>query len=141
MENTICYRLKSQPRKYEKHPPTICYDKPEAAQVNKAEYDDKRYHAIMGDLVETLIVPKKSAKTWTMEKGDLCRITVCEGSQVGDMNFWNLENTKERFYSGKTRQIHSTHLSVYDRLWSNLPYLNPMATVVFDTLKDYGVDE
>lgn len=140
MENTICYRLKSQPRKFDKHPPTICYDKPEAAQVNKAEYDEKRYNAITGDLVEELIVPKKSAKTWTMEKGDLCRITICEGSQVGDMNFWNLDNTKERFYSGKTRQIHSTHLKVYDRLWSNLPYLNPMATFIFDTLKEYGID-
>ena len=30
---------------------------------------------------------------------------------------------------------------MYDRLWSNLPYLRPMATVVADSLKGYGIDE
>lgn len=59
--------------------------------------------------------------------------------QVGDMNFWNLDDPSERFYSGKTRQLHSAHLSTYDRLWSVLPYLRPMATVVADSIK-YGID-
>ena len=44
-------------------------------------------------------------------------------------------------FTGKTRQLHSTHLTVYDRLWSSLPYLRPMATVVADSLKKYGIDE
>jgi uncharacterized protein YcgI (DUF1989 family) len=44
-------------------------------------------------------------------------------------------------FTGKTRQLHATHLTVYDRLWSNLPYLRPMATVVADSLKKYGIDE
>jgi len=87
------------------------------------------------------VVPKREARTWTMQAGDLCRVTVHEGSQVGDMNFWNLENTAERFYSGKTRQLHSSHLRVYDRLWSCLPHLRPMATFVFDSLASYGIDE
>ncbi|KAI8129464.1 hypothetical protein FF38_00818 [Lucilia cuprina] len=130
-----------KPRTFPKHPPTLCYNKPAAAQVSKSEYDDLRYQSITGDLIESLIVPKRQAKTWTMQKGDLCRITVCEGSQVGDLNFWNLENTKERFYSGKTRQLHSTHLKVYDRLWSCMPYLRPMATFVYDSLSKYGIDE
>lgn len=75
-----------------------------------------------------------------MQKGDLCRISLVSGAQVGDLNFWNLNNTKERFFSGKTRQIHSSHLKVYDRLWSNLPYLNAMATFVYDSI-EYGIDE
>lgn len=102
---------------------------------------DKRFSALTGDVVETLVVPKREARTWTLQSGDLCRITVHEGSQVGDLNFWNLENRQERFYSGKTRQLHSAHLKVYDRLWSCLPYLRPMATFVFDTLAKYGIDE
>ncbi|TMW53831.1 hypothetical protein DOY81_001116 [Sarcophaga bullata] len=130
-----------KPRKFVQHKPTICYNKPATAQVSKSLYDDKRYQAITGDLIATLTVPKRSARTWTMREGDLCRITICEGSQVGDMNFWNLDNIKERFYSGKTRQLHSTHLKVYDRLWSCLPYLRPMATFVYDSLAKYGIDE
>lgn len=129
-----------KPRTFKNHPPTICYDKPKAALVSKDEYDNKRFDAVTGDVIQKFVVQKKSAETWTMEKGDLCRITVVEGSQVGDLNFWNLENPTERFFSGKTRQLHSTHLKVYDRLWSCLPYLRPMATFVFDTLKDYGID-
>ncbi|XP_036330338.1 uncharacterized protein C11D3.03c-like [Rhagoletis pomonella] len=130
-----------KPRTFPKHSPLICYNKPASAQVNQQEYDDKRFEALQGELIETVIVPKRTARTWTMQTGDLCRITVCEGSQVGDVNLWNLDNTKERFYSGKTRQLHSSHLKVYDRLWSNLPYLRPMATFVYDSLAAYGIDE
>ncbi|XP_069677824.1 uncharacterized protein [Periplaneta americana] len=130
-----------RPRVFPKRPLFICYDSPAAAKVNVSHYDDLRFHALTGDIVTELTVPKKSAATWEMKKGDLCRITVTEGSQVGDVNMWNLQNKEERFYSGKTRQLHATHLSVYDRLWSNLPYLRPMATVVGDSLKKYGIDE
>jgi len=128
-------------KKFKSFEPTICYDKPASCIVDKAEYDKKRSDALTGKLIDSLIVPKKSARTWTMKKGDLCRITLIEGSQVGDLNLWNLSNTKERFYSGKTRQLHSSHLKVYDKLWSCLPYLQPMATFVYDSLSDYGIDK
>lgn len=42
--------------------------------------------------------------------------------------------------AGKTRQLHASHLSSYDRLWSCLPYLRPMATIVADSI-NYGIDE
>lgn len=130
-----------KPRTFPKYAPIICYDQPKAATVSKPEYDQKRFDALTGALIETIIVPKKTARTWKMQKDDLCRITVIEGPQVGDLNFWNLENPSERFYSGKTRQLHSSHLKTYDRLWSCLPYLQSMATFVFDTLAGYGIDE
>ena len=60
--------------------------------------------------------------------------------QVGDVNVWNLDDTKERFYPGKTSQIHRTHLSVGDRLWSTFPNLRPLATVIGDSIQ-YGFDE
>ena len=46
----------------------------------------------------------------------------------------------ERFYSGKTRALHGTHVTRGDRLWSCFPYLRPMATVTEDTLEWYGID-
>uniref|UniRef100_A0A182K732 DUF1989 domain-containing protein n=1 Tax=Anopheles christyi TaxID=43041 RepID=A0A182K732_9DIPT len=128
-------------RIFDYHPPTICYDKPTKATVSKQEYESRRLGALAGTQMLELIVPKKSARTWTMQAGDLCRVSLPEGSQVGDLNFWNRENPhKERFYSGKTRQIHSTHLKTYDRLWSCFPYLRPMVTFVKDSLEDYGID-
>ena len=30
------------------------------------------------------------------------------------------------------------HVSIYDRLWSTLPYLRPLCTIVGDSLSDYG---
>ncbi|MEE9448146.1 MAG: DUF1989 domain-containing protein, partial [Arenicellales bacterium] len=44
-------------------------------------------------------------------------------------------------FSGKTRQLHASHVSTGDRLWSNLPNLRPMATITHDTLDWYGWDE
>jgi uncharacterized protein YcgI (DUF1989 family) len=128
-------------RQFEKHIPIVCYDKSNAAIVSIESYKIKRQECISGVCIDTFIIRKKSAKAWTMKKGDLCRITVCEASQVGDLNFWNIENPKEHLYSGKTRQLHSSHLKEYDHLWSNLPYLRSMATFVYDSLRDYGVDE
>jgi uncharacterized protein YcgI (DUF1989 family) len=129
------------PRQFPYNKPTVCYDKPQASLVDKAEYDHKRKNALNGTLIEKLIVPKKSAITWQMQKGDLCRVTVIEGPQVADLNFFNADNYTEHFYSGKTRQLHATHLTTYDRFWSCLPFLNPMATIVYDSLSDYGIDE
>lgn len=54
---------------------------------------------------------------------------------------WNLHDFRERFYSAKTRCIHRTHLTTYDRLWSSFPYLRPLATITQDSLCQYGVDK
>ena len=75
-----------------------------------------------------------------MPAGWLWRIVCTEGPQVADMNCWNLNNTDERFYTSKTRQIHATHLTTGDRLWSQMPYLRPLATITEDTIA-YGFDE
>ena len=42
--------------------------------------------------------------------------------------------------AAKTRQLHATHLTTGDRLWSNMPFLRPLATIVEDTIA-YGFDE
>ncbi|XP_021707711.1 uncharacterized protein C11D3.03c [Aedes aegypti] len=128
-------------RNFEDHPPTVCYNKAPAAVVTPEWCQTRRSAALAGTLVQELVVPKRSARHWKMLAGDLCRITLNEGPQVGDMNFWNLHNPKERFYSGKTRQLHASHLKTNDRLWSSFPYLRPMATFVTDSLADYGIDK
>ena len=68
------------------------------------------------------------------------RIVSVEGPQVGDLNLWNADDLGERFWSGKTRQLHASHVTVGDRLWSALPHLRPLATITDDSLAWYGVD-
>lgn len=62
------------------------------------------------------------------------RITTPDGPQVCDLNIWNANDPKERFWAARTRQLHSAHVSTYDRLWSNLPYLRPLVTIIGDSM-------
>jgi uncharacterized protein YcgI (DUF1989 family) len=55
------------------------------------------------------------------------------------VNLWNLHNPRERFWAARTKQLHSAHMRVFDRFWSCLPYLRPMATVTGDSV-NYGID-
>ena len=92
-------------------------------------------------LVYSHILPIRSGHAWTVPAGSTCRITTPEGPQVGDLNLWNLHNPRERFWASRTRQLHRSHVTTLDRLWSCLPYLRPMVTIIEDSLGDYGVDE
>ncbi len=88
---------------------------------------------------ETL-VPPREARTFQVPAGHFFRIVSVEGPQVGDLNLWAAGDLTERFYSGKTRALHGTHLSTGDRMWSAFPWLRPMATITEDTLDWYGFD-
>lgn len=85
-------------------------------------------------------VPPRGARCVRVSAGSHFRIVSTEGPQVGDLNVWNADNLDERFYSGKTRALHGTHLSTGDRLWSTFPTLRPLATITADTLDWYGFD-
>ncbi len=91
-------------------------------------------------LVVTHIVPLRDGLAWKVPAGHVFRVKVTDGPQVGDFNMWNLHNPRERMWASRTRQLQRAHVSTYDRLWSTLPYLRPMATIIDDTLADYGVD-
>ncbi len=86
-------------------------------------------------------IPPREARTFTVPAGHYFRILSVEGPQVGDLNLWHANDLDERFYSGKTRALHGTHLSTGDRMWSSFPNLRPMATISDDTLDWYGFDE
>lgn len=92
-------------------------------------------------LVDEILIPPKEAKTFCVAAGHFFRIVSVEGPQVGDLNLWHKDDLNERFYSGKTRALYGTHVSTSDRLWSNFPYLRPIATITYDTLDWYGWDE
>jgi uncharacterized protein YcgI (DUF1989 family) len=91
--------------------------------------------------VSELLVPPRDARAFRVPAGHLFRIVGVEGPQVGDLNLWNAADLSERFFSGKTRALHATHVTTGHRLWSNLPNLRPMATITHDTLDWYGFDD
>ena len=91
-------------------------------------------------LVEKLIVPIRSGKAWPVRAGQVCRIVAVQGPQVVDFNAWNLHNPRERFWAARTKQLHSAHMKIFDRFWSCLPYLRPIATITGDSI-NYGIDE
>lgn len=117
--------------------PVICYP-PDT--LPKPDLD--HYRAVRGQAskVDQILIAPRDAGCIAVPKGAFFRIVSVEGSQVGDLNIWNLHDLTERFYSGKTRALHGTHLSTGDRMWSSFPYMRPMATITDDTLDWYGFD-
>ncbi len=119
-------------------PLTVCYPvetlpQPDLDMLNAA----RRKLTKVGETV----VPPRDGRAFRVPQGHFFRIVSIEGPQVGDLNLWNAADLSERFFSGKTRALHATHVGVGDRLWSTLPHLRPMATITHDTLGWYGWDE
>lgn len=117
--------------------PVICYPTDTLPVPDLRLYHSAR--ATAGKVGEVL-VPPREGRCFEVKAGQFFRISSVEGPQVGDLNLHNRHDLKERFFSGKTRALHGTHVTTGERLWSNLPYLRPMATIIEDTLGWYGID-
>jgi len=117
--------------------PVICYPTDTLPAPDMALYRAARKRL---SEVGAVTVPPREARTFRVTAGQFFRIESVEGPQVGDLNLWNADDLSERFYSGKTRALHGTHLSTGDRMWSGFPFLRPMATITRDTLDWYGFD-
>jgi uncharacterized protein YcgI (DUF1989 family) len=117
--------------------PVICYP------IDTLPLPDmRRYAAARATMKWTgeMMVPPRDAGTFCVAAGSFFRIVSVDGPQVGDLNLWAQNDLSERFYSGKTRALHGTHLGTGDRMWSNFPYMRPMTTITHDTLDWYGFD-
>ncbi len=118
--------------------PLVCYEVDQLPPSNLGLYRQARETMRKS---EQVTVPPRDGKTFNVPAGSFFRIVSVDGPQVGDLNLWNAADLSERFFSGKTRQLHATHVSTGDRLWSSLPGLRPLATITHDTLEWYGWDE
>jgi uncharacterized protein YcgI (DUF1989 family) len=110
-----------------------------ALEIDRSFYDRLARETTGRRLVDRFVVPIRSGRAWPVRAGQLCRIVIVEGPQVADFNCWNLHDPRERFWAARTRQLQRSHMTTYDRLWSTLPFLRPMATIVADTIR-YEVD-
>lgn len=118
-------------------PPVVCYPVETLPKPDLAAY-----MAVRKDAMKTgeIVVPPREARCFRVSAGQVFRISSIEGPQVGDLNLWNAADLSERFYSGKTRALHGTHLTTGERMWSGFPFVRPMATIIEDTLDWYGID-
>jgi uncharacterized protein len=117
--------------------PVICYPVETLPQPDMALYQAAREGMVK---ISELRVPPRDAATFNVPAGHFFRITSVEGPQVGDLNLWNADDLGERFYSGKTRALHGTHITKGERMWSSFPNMRPLATLTQDTLGWYGID-
>ena len=118
--------------------PVICYPPDTLPQPDVTGLQVLRAKAKQSGQIK---IAPRDAGCIKVPAGAFFRITSIEGPQVGDLNLWNAHDLTERFYSGKTRALHGTHLSTGDRMWSSFPAMRPMATIVDDTLDWYGFDD
>ena len=116
----------------------VCYPNAKLEDDNLRILHSARKHLVKKNEV---IVPPRDARTFEVKFGDFFRIESLEGPQVGDLNLFNLNNLEEKFYSGKTRALYGTHLSVGDKMFSSFPYFRSLATITWDTLDWYDYDE
>lgn len=113
----------------------------DALSVDRDFYERIALKTAGRELVDKFTIPIRSGRAWEVPAGHVCRITTPEGPQVGDFNVWNRHDPRERMWASRTRQLQRAHVSTFDRIWSNLPFLRPLLTVTNDSLADYGVDE
>lgn len=117
--------------------PVICYPNDTLPRPDLDLYHHARGSARQ---IGSVLVPARDARCFEVPAGHFFRIISVDGPQVGDLNLWNANDLAERFYSGKTRALHGTHLTTGERMWSAFPFLRPMATIIEDTLGWYGID-
>lgn len=94
-------------------PPVICYPPDSLAPPDLSALRTVREHATKID--EVTAAPRNAA-CCDVPAGAFFRISPIDGPQVGDLNLWSKDDLTERFYSGKTRALHGTHLSTGDRM-------------------------
>ena len=111
--------------------PIVCYPNNVIEDKNLTILHSARRHLVKK---EEIIIPPRDAKTFNVQFGEFFRIESLDGPQVGDLNLFNFNNLEEKFYSGKTRALYGTHLSVGDKMFSSFPYLRSLATITWDTL-------
>jgi uncharacterized protein len=83
----------------------------------------------------SFIIGVRSAKAFTVQRGQRFRIICVEGPQVADVNVYNATNFNEYFSAGATRRLQGIRLSQGGVLVSNPGRERPMLTLVADTVR------
>jgi uncharacterized protein YcgI (DUF1989 family) len=84
------------------------------------------------ELIERSEIPAQSGKAFSVKAGEVFRIIQTEGPQIGDVWIFNKNNTSEKFMGHTTFLHEGAYLSQYSQLWSCMPHVRPLATVLIE---------
>lgn len=94
-----------------------------------------------GEAVLDTIIPAGHAMAFEVKKGQVLRLYLVEGRQVGDCAFYNANDYKEWFHIGQSWAINAIlgtgDAHSFQRFYSKPPRENAMLTVVEDTVKNH----
>jgi uncharacterized protein len=105
-----------------------------AYQLDKGFYDRVRAAKPRYQLVDKLIIPPLTARGFIVKRGQTFRIIQERGPQAAVVALWNAKNPKEFYNPMRSRVPEGVFMTVYTRLWSEIPWFRPMATCVEDTV-------
>ena len=101
-------------------------------RVDEAFYD--RVRASERRMSEQIVVPPLSGRALVVERGQAFRIIEADGPQAGDVAFWNADDPDESLSCLRTWELEGWFLRPNTRLWSDVPWLRPMATCIEETV-------
>ncbi|MEE9198537.1 MAG: urea carboxylase-associated family protein [Dehalococcoidia bacterium] len=105
-----------------------------SAKLDGTFYERVRAARPRYKLVDRLVVPPFEGRGFRVNRGQTFRIIEEEGTQVADVSFWNAHNPRESFSLKRTWVLEGWFVKIYTRLWSDVPWLRPMATCIEETV-------
>eukprot|EP00300_Choanocystis_sp_HF-7_P000680 c10558_g1_i3.p1 GENE.c10558_g1_i3~~c10558_g1_i3.p1 ORF type:complete len:280 (+),score=25.28 c10558_g1_i3:38-877(+) len=80
-------------------------------------------------------------QAWGLKCGQVLRLSARSSGDLSlCLNIWAAANSREHLDITRTRILHGTHVTKGARLWSGLPFLRPLATVVEDSITEPAHD-
>ncbi|MGR5286021.1 DUF1989 domain-containing protein [Vibrio maritimus] len=77
-------------------------------------------------------IERHSGKAFKVSKGQVFRIIQSDGPQIGDVWVFNQHDRTEHFMGHTTFLYEGAYLAQYSQLWSCMPNVRPMATMLVE---------
>lgn len=84
--------------------------------------------------VEQFEIPSPTGRAFRVKRGQIARFLISHGPQIIDLDVFNAEDPRERLWANQTLNREGFWLTLYSRLWSNMPRFRPLTTIVEDTV-------
>ena len=78
------------------------------------------------------VIPARSGKGISVDKGQVFRIVELEGGQIGDVWFLNRDAPDEHLMSHTTFLHEGAYPKKFSQFWSCMPHVRPMATMLVE---------
>src|SRR5690242_10792968 len=103
-------------------------------QIDKTFYENVRLAKERHKLVDRFVIPPYNGRGFIVKAGCTFRVVEAEGPQVADVMFWNANNKAEFLSMARTWLMEGIWVKRLTRLWSDVPWLRPMAVCVDETV-------